>query len=68
MSKNALFTLAVAVILTGAGCERHPAARTVPGFEEKQAQMNAIQEQEARTPLTINPKAPKFFPPADHQR
>ena len=53
----------LAAILAGTGCERHAASQTVPGFDEKHAQNQAAQDKEARTPLTINPDAPKFFPP-----
>ena len=62
MTRQLLPSLAIATVLIGAGCEKHPASQTVPGFQEMQAQKQAIQEKEARTPLPINPKAPKFFP------
>jgi hypothetical protein len=63
MTRLLLSSLAIAAILIGTGCERHPASQTVPGFNEKHARIQAIQDKEARTPLTINPDAPKFFPP-----
>ena len=58
MTKILLPSLAAASVLIGAGCERHTASQTVPGFSEKE-----IRDKLARTPLTINPDAPKFFPP-----
>lgn len=51
------------MLLLGAGCEQHPASQTVPDFKEKQIQKQAVQNEEARTPVTIDPNAPKFFPP-----
>jgi len=61
MTKLLLLSLAVALFI-GTGCEQHPASQTVPGFSEKQIQNQAGQDKEARTPLAINPDAPKFFP------
>ncbi|MCK9588378.1 MAG: hypothetical protein WC076_01515 [Terrimicrobiaceae bacterium] len=63
MIKNLLSFLALAAILAGSGCEQHPASQTVPGDNEQQARKQALQDKEARTPITINPDAPKFFPP-----
>ena len=63
MTNPLLSSLALASVLLGAGCERHPASQTVPGFSEQQIQNQAIQDKEARTPVTIDPNAPKFFPP-----
>ncbi len=56
--------LAAGILLVGfqTGCERHPASQTVPGFSEKQAKTQEELEREARTPSTINPEAPRFFP------
>jgi hypothetical protein len=65
MRKIFLSTLAAAAIL--AGCERHAASQTVPGYQEKQAKAQAIAEMEARTPLPINPDPPKFFPPQNQR-
>ena len=63
MTRPFLSSLAIATVLIGAGCEKHPDSQTVPGFQETQARKQAIQDKEARTPLAINPNAPKFFPP-----
>ena len=63
MTRPILSSLAIAGVLLGAGCEKHSASQTVPGFQEIQARNQAVQDKEARTPLTINPNAPKFFPP-----
>ena len=63
MTKFLLSSLAAAGILLGSGCEQHPASRTVPGFKEKNAKNQAAQDQKARTPVAINPDAPRFFPP-----
>ena len=60
MRRPLLSSLAIAGVLLGAGCEKHSASQTVPGF---QARNQAAQDKEARTPLAINPDAPKFFPP-----
>jgi hypothetical protein len=61
MTKSLLSLLAAAVVL-GSGCEQHPASQTVPGFKEKNAQNQAAQDQKARTPVAIDPDAPRFFP------
>lgn len=61
MTKLAFLALAVA-LLAGTGCERHPAAQTVPGFADAQSENLAAQNKEARTPIAISPDAPKFFP------
>ena len=63
MTKPLLSSLALAAVLAGTGCEQHPASQTVPGYNEKHTQNQAVQDKEARTPVTINPEAPKFFPP-----
>ena len=63
MTKILLPSLAAASVLIGAGCERHAASQTVPGYSEKEARIQEIQEKMARTPIAINPDAPKFFPP-----
>ena len=63
MTKFLLSSLAAAAILFGSGCEQHPASQTVPGFKEKNAQNQAAQDKEARTPVAIDPDAPRFFPP-----
>ena len=60
MTRSLLSCLSIAALLIGAGCEKHSASQTVPGF---QARNQAAQDKEARTPLAINPDAPKFFPP-----
>lgn len=44
------------------GCERHPASQTVPNYNETQARERERLELESRTPIVINPDAPKFFP------
>ena len=62
MTRRLLSSLAAASIFLGPGCEKHPASQTVPGFNDKQVKAHAAQDREARTPLTINPDAPKFFP------
>ena len=56
-------SLALAALLVGSGCEKHPASQTAPGFDETHARTQAVQDKEARTPIAINPDAPKFFPP-----
>ncbi|MBE2202736.1 MAG: hypothetical protein IAE94_00120 [Chthoniobacterales bacterium] len=63
MTKLLLTSLALFGVLIGTGCERHPASQTVPGFKETQAGNQAVQDKQARTPVAINPNAPKFFPP-----
>ena len=63
MTRSLLSCLSIAALLIGAGCEKHSASQTVPGFQELQARNQAVQDKEARTPLAINPNAPKFFPP-----
>ena len=55
--------LAVASVLIGPGCERHPASQTVPGFHEKEIRTQKARDEMARTPLSINPDPPIFFPP-----
>ena len=67
MTKFLLSSLAIAAVLAGAGCEQHSASQTVPGFKEKNAQNQAVQNKEARTPVAINPDAPRFFPPNNGQ-
>ena len=67
MTKLLLSSLAISGVLLGTGCEMHPASQTVPGFKETQAKNQAVQDKEARTPVTINPDAPKFFPPKKDQ-
>lgn len=67
MTRPLLSSLTIAAVLIGTGCERHPASQTVPGFNEKESRNQAIQDKEARTPVTINPNAPKFFPPKKEQ-
>jgi len=67
MTKFLLSSLAIAAVLAGAGCEQHAASQTVPGFKEKNAQNQAVQNKEARTPVAINPDAPRFFPPNNGQ-
>jgi len=63
MMRALLSRLSIAALLIGTGCEKHSASQTVPGFQELQARNQAVQDKEARTPLAINPNAPKFFPP-----
>ena len=63
MTRSLLSCLSIAAVLIGAGCEKHSASQTVPGFHEMQARAQAIEDKEARTPLPINPTPPKFFPP-----
>jgi len=67
MTRQFLSSLTIAAILIGAGCEKHPDAQTVPGYQDAQARKQALQDKEARTPLAINPKAPKFFPPKNER-
>ena len=63
MTKILLPSLAAASVLIGAGCERHSASQTVPGFSEKETRNQEVRDKMVRTPLAINPDAPKFFPP-----
>lgn len=63
MTRPLLSLLATAALLLGSGCEKHPAAQNVPGYQEAQARKQQLQDKEVRTPLAINPNAPKFFPP-----
>jgi hypothetical protein len=67
MTTKILSSLAAVSVLFGTGCERHPASQTVPGFEEKQARKQEVQDEKARTPVTIDPNSPKFFPPKSGQ-
>jgi len=62
VTKILLPSLAAAALLIGAGCEQHPDSQTVPGFKENQILNQELREKMARTPVTINPDAPKFFP------
>jgi len=57
-----LTSLAIASVFLGPGCEKHAASQTIPGFNDKLVKAQADQDREARTPLAINPDAPKFFP------
>ena len=67
MTNPFLSSLALAAVLIGTGCERHPASQTVPGFNEKEIRNQTVQDKEARIPVTINPAAPKFFPAKKEQ-
>jgi len=69
MITRLLSLLALAAILLGsqAGCERHPASQTVPGFKEKMAREQAALDEQAHTAPLVNPESPKFFPPAKTQ-
>ena len=53
MKKHLISVLALAALILAAGCQRH----TAPDDTK------ALAEKKARTPLSINPEAPKFFPP-----
>ncbi len=62
-----LFLTGLAVFaLSQAGCERHSALVTVPGYAEKQAEKQAAQIEQAKTGEDVTPAAPKFFPPASN--
>jgi hypothetical protein len=63
MTKILLSSLAAAAVVAGSGCEQHAASQTVPGFKEANAKNQAAQDKKARTPVAINPDAPRFFPP-----
>lgn len=54
--------LAAALILSQAGCERHNATQTVPGFAEKLAERQAADKHRASTPEKVSPDSPRFFP------
>lgn len=64
MKKISLSAIALASLFLHTGCERHSASQTVPGFDEQQADRRALQQKKASVPLTTNPEAPRFFPPA----
>ena len=67
MTRSLLSSLAAASVFLGPGCEKHTASQTVPGFNDKLVKEQSEQGREARTPLTINPDAPKFFPPKNER-
>ena len=63
MTRPLLSSLSIAAVLLGAACEKHPDSQTVSGFSEMKIKEQSLQDKEARTPLAINPNAPKFLPP-----
>lgn len=58
-----LFCGLAILTLSQAGCERHSALVTVPGYAEKQAEKQAAELEKAKTGEDVTPAAPKFFPP-----
>lgn len=58
-----LFCGLAVLALSQAGCERHSALVTVPGYAEKQAEKKAAELEQAKTAEDVTPAAPKFFPP-----
>ena len=56
---------AAVLVLAQAGCERHAASETVPGYAEKLAEKKAAGKKAAATSETVNPAPPKFFPKSE---
>lgn len=61
MRKLLLILVPIAVAL-GAGCERHSADVTVPGYAEKQKKAAKKEQKEEKTAERVDPNAPQFFP------
>jgi hypothetical protein len=60
-----VWAAAAMIVLAQAGCERHTASETVPGYAEKLAAKNAAEKKDAATSEPVNPAPPKFFPKSE---